>query len=195
MITLTQRLLASAVVSSSVDGDYFTITITKANHGISINTSAKINITGLDFYTANLANGTKAQDFYNGDKIFIATTTDNLVYKIQLRTFPAVLGVISGTPVVNIVNSSWEIESGRYLFQVATGGNVNWNGNKIKIYAEFNNQELSPITLYPENTSLATNEISINGRILTFEGQIDKVYIALNNIDNITNIPLLITKL
>jgi hypothetical protein len=195
MITLTQRLLASAVVSSSVEGDYFTITITKANHGISINTSAKINITGLDFYTANLANGTKAQDFYNGDKIFTATTTDNLVYKIQLRTFPAELGIISGTPVVNIVNSSWELEAGKYLFQTTSGVNVNWNGNKIKIFAEYQNGDLTNSVYYTQQNNSNNYEFSIDGRTLTFDGLIKKAIITLQTIDNLTNIPLFITKL
>ena len=191
MITLTQRLLASAVVKYKIDNQVLTLQI-ESNHFVSINTYCKINITGL-----SIVNDIGNNDIFNGTKIFKAISNTILETTVTLLAIydNKNLQIISGTPVVNIVNSSWELESGRYLFQVATGGNVNWNNNKIKIYAEFNNQELSPITLYPENTSLATNEISINGRILTFEGQIDKVYIALNNIDNITNIPLLITKL
>jgi len=195
MITLTQRLLASAVVSSSTEDNYFVITITKPNHGISINTYVKINITGLDFYIANLANGTKAQDFYNGDKIFIATTANNLVYKVQLRIFPAVLGIIGGTPVVNIINTSWELDSGKYLFQTTSGVNVNWNGNKIKIFAEYQNGDLTNSVYYTQQNNYNNYEFSIDGRTLTFDGLVKKATITLQTIDSLTNIPLFITKL
>lgn len=195
MITLTQRLLVNAVVSSSTEDDYFVITITKANHDVGIGTYVKINITGLYFYTANLKNGTKAQDFYNGDKLFVATTSNNLVYKVHLKVFPEVLGVIGGTPVVNIVNSILELGSGKYLFQTTNAGNVNWNGNKIKIFAEYENGDFTNSVYYTQQNNYDDFEFSIDGRTLTFDGLIKKATITLQTLDSLTNIPLFITKL
>jgi hypothetical protein len=193
--TLTSRILIGAVVYSSTEDDYIVITITKPNHGIAVKTSVKVNISGLDFYTANLANGTKAQDFYNGDKIFIATTTDNLIYKVQLRVFPALLGLIGGTPVVNIDNAIWQLEPGRYKIQTINSADVNWNGNKIKIFADYYNGSVSPSYFYTEQNNIDNGEYGIAGATLTFDGYVKKGNIALQTINALTNIPLLIYKL
>lgn len=195
MITLTQRTLAGATVSTTRDAESLIITINANNHGISIDTSCYVNVSGLDYYSGNLAGtNAKIQDIFNGKKLFVANTINTLQTSIDLNVYPNIDGIIGGSPVVAIDNVLWELEKGRYLIQTVSGANVNWNNNKIKIYAEYTNGDVSQNSFYPQLTNLSAGEVSIDGRILTFDGYVNKAFITLQNIDSITNIPLLISK-
>ncbi len=189
--TLTNnRVINGAVVKYKTEGKILTLQI-ECDHLIALNTYCKINITGLDVvdYVNN-------NDIFNGTKIFEAVSNTVLEATVVLSAVQdnINLQIISGTPVVTTVNGLWELPSGKYLFQLIDNIISNWNGNRIKIYAEYVNGNISPFELYPQFTSLATNQVSISGRILTFDGLTKKAIITLENTDNLTNIPLIITE-
>ena len=189
--TLTNtRVINGAVVKYKTEGNVLTLQI-EGNHLIAISAYCKINITGL----VVVNNGTNL-DIFNGTKIFEAVSNTVLKTTITLLVVQnnINLQIISGTPVVTTVNGLWELPSGKYLFQLIDNIISNWNGNRIKIYVEYVNGDISPFELYPQFTSLATNQVSISGRILTFDGLTKKVIITLENADNLTNIPLIITE-
>ena len=189
--TLTNnRVINGAVVKYKTEGEVLTLQI-EGNHLIAIGTYCKINIAGL----VVVDNGTNF-DIFNGTKIFKAVSNTVLETTITLLVVQdnINLQIISGTPVVTTVNGLWELTSGKYLFQLIDNIISNWNGNRIKIYVEYVNGNISPFELYPQFTSLATNQVSISGRILTFDGLTKKAIITLENTDNLTNIPLIITE-
>jgi len=190
--TLTNnRVVNGAVVKYKTEGEILTLQI-EGNHLIALDTYCKINLTGLA-----VVNDASNNDIFNGTKIFEAVSNTILETTIVLlEVYNNIsLQVISGTPVVNIVNAIWELDSGKYLFQTTNAGNVNWNSNKIKIFAEYQNGDLTNSVYYTQQNNYNNYEFSIDGRTLTFDGLIKKATITLQTLDSLTNIPLFITKL
>ena len=152
----------------------------------------KINITGLI-----VVNDLNNNDIFNGTKIFEAVSNTILETTIVLLAVydNISLQVVSGTPVVNIDNAIWQLEPGRYKIQTIDSADVNWNGNKIKIFADYYNGSVSPSYFYTEQNNIDNGEYGIAGATLTFDGYVKKGNIALQTINALTNIPLLIYKL
>ena len=189
--TLTSRTLIGAVVKYKTEGKILTLQI-EGNHLIALNTDCKINITGLI-----VVNDVNNNDIFNGTKIFEAVSNTILETTIVLLAVydNISLQVVSGTPVVNIVNDIWQLEPGRYKIQTIASADVNWNGNKIKIFADYYNGSVSPSYYYTEQNNIDNGEYGIAGATLTFDGYVKKGNIALQTINALTNIPLLIYKL
>ena len=191
--TLTNRALIGAVVKYKTEGKILTLQI-EGNHLIALNTHCKINITGLDVvdYVNN-------NNIFNGTKIFEAVSNNILEATIILSAvydnMNISLQIASGTPVVNIVNDIWQLEPGRYKIQTIASADVNWNGNKIKIFADYYNGSVSPSYFYTEENNIDNGEYGIAGATLTFDGYVKKGNIALQTVNALTNIPLLIYKL
>jgi hypothetical protein len=189
--TLTNRTLIGAVVKYKTEGKILTLQI-EGNHLIALNTHCKINITGLI-----VVNDLNNNNIFNGTKIFEAVSNTILETTIVLLAVydNISLQVVSGTPVVNIVNDIWQLEPGKYKIQTIASADVNWNGNKIKIFADYYNGSVSPSYLYTEQNNIDNGEYGIAGATLTFDGYVKKGNIALQTINALTNIPLLIYKL
>jgi len=189
--TLTNRTLIGAVVKYKTEGKILTLQI-EGNHLIALNTHCKINITGLI-----VVNDVNNNDIFNGTKIFEAVSNTILETTIVLLAIydNISLQVVSGTPVVNIVNDIWQLEPGRYKIQTIASADVNWNGNKIKIFADYYNGSVSPSYFYTEQNNIDNGEYGIAGATLTFDGYVKKGNIALQTVNALTNIPLLIYKL
>jgi hypothetical protein len=189
--TLTNRILIGAVVKYKTEGQILTLQI-EGNHLIALNTHCKINITGLI-----VVNDLNNNDIFNGTKIFEAVSSNILETTIVLLAVydNISLQVVSGTPVVNIVNDIWQLEPGKYKIQTIASADVNWNGNKIKIFADYYNGSVSPSYFYTEQNNIDNGEYGIAGATLTFDGYVKKGNIALQTINALTNIPLLIYKL
>jgi hypothetical protein len=189
--TLTNRALIGAVVKYKTEGKILTLQI-EGNHLIALNTHCKINITGLI-----VVNDVNNNDIFNGTKIFEAVSNTILETTIVLLAIydNISLQVVSGTPVVNIVNDIWQLEPGRYKIQTIASADVNWNGNKIKIFADYYNGSVSPSYFYTEQNNIDNGEYGIAGATLTFDGYVKKGNIALQTVNALTNIPLLIYKL
>jgi hypothetical protein len=189
--TLTSRILIGAVVKYKTEGKILTLQI-EGNHLIALNTHCKINITGLI-----VVNDLNNNNIFNGTKIFEAVSNTILETTIVLLAVydNISLQVVSGTPVVNIDNAIWQLEPGRYKIQTINSADVNWNGNKIKIFADYYNGSVSPSYLYTEQNNIDNGEYGIAGATLTFDGYVKKGNIALQTINALTNIPLLIYKL
>ena len=190
-ITLTNRTLIGAVVKYKTEGNILTLQI-ESNHLIAINTNCKINITGLI-----VVNDLNNNNIFNGTKIFEAVSNTILETTIVLLAVydNISLQVVSGTPVVNIVNDIWQLEPGKYKIQTINSADVNWNGNKIKIFADYYNGSVSPSYFYTEQNNIDNGEYGIAGATLTFDGYVKKGNITLQTINALTNIPLLIYKL
>jgi hypothetical protein len=189
--TLTNRTLIGAVVKYKTEGKILTLQI-QGNHLIALNTRCKINITGLI-----VVNDVNNNDIFNGTKIFEAVSNTILETTIVLLAVydNISLQIVSGTPVVNIVNDIWQLEPGKYKIQTIASADVNWNGNKIKIFADYYNGSVSPSYFYTEQNNIDNGEYGIAGATLTFDGYVKKGNIALQTINALTNIPLLIYKL
>ena len=190
--TLTNnRVINGAVVKYKTEGKILTLQI-EGNHLIALNTHCKINITGLI-----VVNDVNNNDIFNGTKIFEAVSNTILETTIVLLAIydNISLQVVSGTPVVNIVNDIWQLEPGRYKIQTIASADVNWNGNKIKIFADYYNGSVSPSYFYTEQNNIDNGEYGIAGATLTFDGYVKKGNIALQTVNALTNIPLLIYKL
>lgn len=189
--TLTSRTLIGAVVKYKTEGKILTLQI-EGNHLIALNTDCKINITGLI-----VVNDLNNNNIFNGTKIFEAVSNTILETTIVLLAVydNISLQVVSGTPVVNIVNDIWQLEPGKYKIQTINSADVNWNGNKIKIFADYYNGSVSPSYFYTEQNNIDNGEYGIAGATLTFDGYVKKGNIALQTINALTNIPLLIYKL
>lgn len=189
--TLTSRILIGAVVKYKTEGKILTLQI-EGNHLVALNTHCKINITGLI-----VVNDLNNNDIFNGTKIFEAVSNTILETTIVLLAVydNISLQVVSGTPVVNIVNDIWQLEPGKYKIQTIASADVNWNGNKIKIFADYYNGSVSPSYYYTEQNNIDNGEYGIAGATLTFDGYVKKGNIALQTINALTNIPLLIYKL
>lgn len=189
--TLTNRTLIGAVVKYKTEGKILTLQI-EGNHFVALNTHCKINITGLI-----VVNDLNNNNIFNGTKIFEAVSNTILETTIVLLAVydNISLQVVSGTPVVNIVNDIWQLEPGRYKIQTIASADVNWNGNKIKIFADYYNGSVSPSYFYTEENNIDNGEYGIAGATLTFDGYVKKGNIALQTINALTNIPLLIYKL
>lgn len=189
--TLTNRTLIGAVVKYKTEGKILTLQI-EGNHLVALNTHCKINITGLI-----VVNDLNNNDIFNGTKIFEAVSNTILETTIVLLAVydNISLQVVSGTPVVNIVNDIWQLEPGKYKIQTIASADVNWNGNKIKIFADYYNGSVSPSYYYTEQNNIDNGEYGIAGATLTFDGYVKKGNIALQTINALTNIPLLIYKL
>jgi hypothetical protein len=189
--TLTNRTLIGAVVKYKTEGKILTLQI-EGNHLIALNTNCKINITGLIVF-----NDLNNNDIFNGTKIFEAVSNTILETTIVLLAVydNISLQVVSGTPVVNIVNDIWQLEPGKYKIQTINSADVNWNGNKIKIFADYYNGSVSPSYFYTEQNNIDNGEYGIAGATLTFDGYVKKGNITLQTINALTNIPLLIYKL
>jgi len=189
--TLTNRALIGAVVKYKTEGKILTLQI-EGNHLVALNTHCKINITGLI-----VVNDLNNNDIFNGTKIFEAVSNTILETTIVLLAVydNISLQVVSGTPVVNIVNDIWQLEPGKYKIQTIASADVNWNGNKIKIFADYYNGSVSPSYFYTEENNIDNGEYGIAGATLTFDGYVKKGNIALQTINALTNIPLLIYKL
>lgn len=189
--TLTNRTLIGAVVKYKTEGKILTLQI-EGNHFVALNTHCKINITGLI-----VVNDLNNNNIFNGTKIFEAVSNTILETTIVLLAVydNISLQVVSGTPVVNIVNDIWQLEPGRYKIQTIASADVNWNGNKIKIFADYYNGSVSPSYFYTEENNINNGEYGIAGATLTFDGYVKKGNIALQTINALTNIPLLIYKL
>ena len=131
--TLTNRILIGAVVKYKTEGQILTLQI-EGNHLIALNTHCKINITGLI-----VVNDLNNNDIFNGTKIFEAVSSNILETTIVLLAVydNISLQVVSGTPVVNIVNDIWQLEPGKYKIQTINSADVKWNCNKIKIFADY----------------------------------------------------------
>lgn len=189
--TLTNRTLIGVVVKYKTEGKILTLQI-EGNHLVALNTHCKINITGLI-----VVNDLNNNDIFNGTKIFEAVSNTILETTIVLLAVydNISLQVASGTPVVNIVNDIWQLEPGKYKIQTIASADVNWNGNKIKIFADYYNGSVSPSYFYTEQNNIDNGEYGIAGATLTFDGYVKKGNIALQTINALTNIPLLIYKL